>query len=275
MSKFNASHLLRKRQFRYLAGVEPDIFHKMIERLRPLWEKTCRRKNRSGRPYGVGDLDDHLLVLLILYRCHITQDFLGLLYGVDKATICRSLRRIEPLARHVLGVKRTIKVTAEEARALLIDATEQRIERPKRGQKRYYSGKKKCHCIKNEIITTEEGCIVSVSKSVPGTVHDLNLRRQGPPLPKNAHAYADSGYQGYHNDHKNIDIPYKSSKKNPLTKDEKEYNHGLSSFRVRVEHAIRRIKTFRILADRFRYPRPSHAVKFSIVAGIANIVAGF
>ena len=275
MTKFNASHLIRKRQFRYLAGVEPDIFHRMIERLRPLWEKTCRRKNRSGRPYGVGGLDDHLLVLLILYRCHITQDFLGLLYGVDKATICRSLRRIEPLARRVLGVKRTIKVTAEEAQALLIDATEQRIERPKRGQKRYYSGKKKCHCIKNEIITTEEGRIVSVSKSVPGTVHDLNLRRQGQSLPKNAHAYADSGYQGYQNDHKDIDIPYKSSKKNPLTKDEKEYNHGLSSFRVRVEHAIRRVKTFRILADRFRYPRPSHAVKFSIAAGIANIVAGF
>lgn len=275
MTKFNASHLIRKRQFRYLAGVEPDIFHRMIERLRPLWEKTCRRKNRSGRPYGVGGLDDHLLVLLILYRCHITQDFLGLLYGVDKATICRSLSRIEPLARRVLGVKRAIRVTQEEAQALLIDATEQAIERPKRGQKLYYSGKKKRHCLKNEVITTEGGRIVAVSPSVPGTVHDLTIRRQGPPLPRNAHAYADSGYQGYQNDHANLDIPYKSSKKNSLTKDDRDYNHGLSSFRVRVEHAIRRIKTFRILADRFRYPRASHAAKFAIAAGIANIIAGF
>lgn len=275
MAKFNASNVLRKRQFRSLTGVSPDIFREMVCRLRPLWERVCRRKNRSGRPYGVGDLADHLLVLLILYRCHITQDFLALLYGVDKATICRSLSRIEPLTRRVLGVKRAIKVTEEEAQALLIDATEQRTLRPKRGQKRYYSGKKKCHCIKNEIITTERGRIVSVSKSVPGTVHDLNLRRQGPPLPKNAHAYADSGYQGYQNDHKDIDIPYKSSKKNPLTKDDIDYNHGLSSFRVRVEHAIRRIKVFRILADRFRYPRASHAAKFAITAGIANIIAGF
>lgn len=275
MTNFNTSNLLRKRQFRYLTGVTSDIFQDMVCRLQPLWEKTCRRKNRSGRPYGVGGLDNHLLVLLILYRCHITQDFLGLLYGVDKATICRSLRRIEPLAHRVLGVKRAIKVTAEEVQALLIDATEQAIERPKHGQKRWYSGKKKRHCIKNEIITTEAGRIVCVSKSVPGTVHDLNLRRQSQPLPETAHAYADSGYQGYQNDHKDIDIPYKSSKRNPLTKDEKEYNHGLSSFRVRVEHAIRRIKIFRTLADRFRYPRPSHAVKFSIAAGISNIVAGF
>ena len=249
MSKFNASGILRKRQFRYLTGVTPDIFQEMVSRLRPLWEKVCRNKNRSGRPYGVGGLDDHLLVLLVLYRCHITQDF--------------------------LGVKRAIKVTEEEARALLIDATEQRIERPKRCQKRYYSGKKKCHCIKNEIITTEAGRIVCVSKSVPGTVHDLNLRRQGQPLPENARAYADSGYQGYQNDHPELDIPYKSSKKHPLTKDEEEYNRGLSSFRVRVEHAIRRIKTFRILADRFRYPRASHTTKFAIAAGIANIIAGF
>ena len=106
-------------------------------------------------------------------------------------------------------------------------------------------------------------------------MHDLTIRRQGPPLPRNAHAYADSGYQGYQNDHANIDIPYKSSKKNPLIKDDRDYNHGLSSFRVRVEHAIRRIKTFRILADRFRYPRASHAAKFAIAAGIANIIAGF
>ena len=94
-------------------------------------------------------------------------------------------------------------------------------------------------------------------------------------MPENARAYADSGYQGYQNDHPELDIPYKSSKKHPLTKDEEEYNRGLSSFRVRVEHAIRRIKTFRILADRFRYPRASHTTKFAIAAGIANIIAGF
>ena len=58
-------------------------------------------------------------------------------------------------------------------------------------------------------------------------------------------------------------------------KDEKEYNHGLSRFRVRVEHKIAQIKRFRMLSDRFRYPRPTHAAKFAIVAGIVNILAGF
>lgn len=275
MSQFNASNLLYKRQFRYLTGVSPEIFVSMADRLRPAWEEFSRRKNRSGRPYGVGELEDHLLVMLILYRCHITQDFLALLYGVDKATVCRSLRRIEPLAKRVLGVKRKIRVNEEEAQALLIDATEQPVQRPQHKQKVWYSGKKKRHTIKNEIVTTETGRIVAVSKSAPGTVHDITIRRRGPPLPENARVYADSGYQGYQNDHPGIDLPYKSSKKHPLTKDEKEYNHALSRFRVRAEHAIARMKRFRILADRYRYPRTKHAEKFAIIAGIANLTAGF
>lgn len=275
MAKFKASSLLYKRQFGYLTGVSPEVFVSMASRLRPAWERLCRCKNRAGRPYGVGGLEDHLLVMLILYRCHITQDFVALLYGVDKATICRSLRRIEPLAKRALGVKRALRVTEDEAQALLIDATEQPVQRPRRKQKCWYSGKKKRHCIKNEIVTTQTGRIVCVSKSTPGTVHDITIRRRGPPLPEKSHAYADSGYQGYQDDHPALDIPYKKPKKGKLSKDEKDYNHALSRFRVRVEHTIGRMKKFRILADRFRYPRTRHSIKFSIIAGITNISAGF
>ncbi len=275
MSKFNSRYLLRKRQFRSLTGVTPDVFKQMSDRLRPSWERASKHKNRSGRPYSVGDLEDHLLVLLILYRCHITQDFLACLYNVDKATICRALRRIEKTAGRVLGVKRSILVTQEEAQALLIDATEQPIQRPKHKQRCYYSGKKKRHTIKAEIITTQEGRIVSVSKSAPGSVHDITIRRRGPPLPENARGHADSGYQGYQKDHPALEIPYKKSKKKLLTKDEKEYNHALSRLRIRVEHAFARMKRFRILSDRYRYPRPKHTAKFAIIASIANIMAGF
>jgi hypothetical protein len=276
MAKFNITYLLGKRQFRSLTGVTPDQFRAMVHTLTPHWRRRIvTPKNRDGRPYGVGGLDDHLLVLLILYRCHITQDFLACLYNVDKATISRSLRRIEKLARRVLGVKKRIKVTEQEAESLILDCTEQPIQRPERKQRCYYSGKKKRHTIKNEIVITAQGKIAAVSDDAPGRVHDIDVRRRGPPLPQNAHAYADSGYQGYQNDHAILDIPYKRSKKKPLAKDEKEYNQALSRFRVKVEHALARMKRFRILSDRFRYPRASHAATFAVIAGIANIVAGF
>lgn len=276
MAKFNSAGLLGKRPFRSLTGVTPDRFLAMSRKLRPLWkQRIVEPKNRSGRPWGVGGLDDHLLVLLILYRCHITQEFLGCLYDVDKATICRSLQRIENLAVRVLGVARRIVVSAEEAEALIVDCTEQAVYRPSRQQRRWYSGKKKRHTIKTEIIVTAKGRIVAASRSAPGRVHDLELRRRGRPLPKGSRLYADSAYQGYQNDHPATDIPYKRSKKKPLTKDERAYNHALSRFRVRVEHAIARLKSFRVLADRYRYPKAAYAAKFAIVAGIVNLVAGF
>jgi hypothetical protein len=275
MSHFNSKNLIKKDNFHRLTGVKADVFVEMVRKLTPFWEKRLLKKKLSGRPFGVGGLEDHLLVLLIIYRCHITQDFLGLIFGVNKTCICRTLQRIEPIAKKILGVKRSIKVTKSEAEALLIDATEQAVERPKKGQKVYYSGKKKQHTIKVEVITTESGKIVSVSNSEPGAVHDVMIRRKGTSLPPDARVYADSGYQGYQNDHKNLEIPYKSSKNKPLTEDEKEYNHALSSFRVRVEHTIGKIKNFKILSERYRYAKKTHSTKMAVVAGIVNLIAGF
>jgi transposase len=276
MAKFNSAWLLRKRPFRSLTGVDAGTFHKMVKQLRPYWrERVVNPKNRSGRPWGIGGLEDHLLVLLILYRCYVTQDFLACLYQTDQAAISRSLRRIERLAAKVLGVTRQIKVNREEAEALIIDCTEQPIQRPSRKQRCWYSGKKKRHTIKTEIIVTAKGRIASRSNPSPGSNADITVRRRGPKLPKGSRAYADSGYQGLQDEHPDTDIPYKKSKNHPLTKDERAYNHGLSRFRVRVEHAIAKLKSFRMLSERYRYPKATYAAKFAIIAGVVNLMAAF
>lgn len=276
MTRFNSSFLIGKRSFRALTGVEASVFREMVARLQPFWQhKIVEKKDRSGRPWGIGGLEEHLLVLLILYRCAVTQDFLACWYRTDQSAISRALHRLEPLAAKVLGVKHAVRVSAEEAEALIVDATEQQIQRPSRKQRCWYSGKKKRHTIKTEAIITAQGKIVSVSKPMPGRVHDLEIRRRSAPLPKEAQVYADSGYQGLQTDHSNVDIPYKSSKKHPLTKDERSYNHALSRFRVRVEHAFAKIKSFRMFSERFRYSKASYAAKFSLIAGILNLAAGF
>ena len=84
---------------------------------------------------GRGGVEDHLLVLLILYRCAITQGFIACLYQTNKSTISRSLRRIEAVAARVLGVKRVVRASREEAEALIIDSTDQPIQRPGRKQR--------------------------------------------------------------------------------------------------------------------------------------------
>lgn len=267
----------RSGSFRRLTGISVTSFDQMLKQLRGPWESAQRGKAKSGRPWEVGGLEDHLLILLVYYRCYVTQEFIGFFYRVDRSVICRSIKRLEKHVHPLFAVRRKPQISKKEAEALIIDCTEQPIQRPQDNptQKAHYSGKKKRHTLKTEYIVTAEGRIASVSPSHPGSRHDLTIRRDGPPLPRKARGYADSGYQGYDKEHSNLDIPYKKPKDGELTAEEKEYNRGLSSFRVAVEHRIGRTKRFRIVSDRFRNPRRTHHTKTSIVAGLVNVEAGF
>jgi DDE superfamily endonuclease len=274
---FSVSRLRRSTSFHRLTGVSVATFDQMLAQLRAPWEAAERRKAKSGRPREIGGLEDHLLVLLLYYRCYVTQEFIGFFYRVDRSAICRAIQRIEAQVKPLFALHREPKISRREAEALIIDCTEQPIQRPKdhATQKAHYSGKKKRHTLKTEYIVAGTGRIVSVSDSHPGSRHDLALRRAGPPLPERARCYADSAYQGYDKEHPNLDIPYKKPKGGELGEEEKDYNRGLASFRVAIEHRIGRTKRFRILSDRYRNPRRTHHTKTSIIAGLVNVGAGF
>lgn len=274
---FSAARLRASVSFVRLTGISAGRFDAVLKQLAEPWDKVQRRKAKSGRPCDVGGLDDHLLIMLIYYRCYITQEFLGYFYNVDKSAICRAIQRIEVLARPLIGVERKPRISRDEAEALIVDCTEQPIQRPGADakQREHYSGKKKRHTLKNEYIVTRTGRIASVSPSHPGSHHDLAIRRKGPKISNKARLYADSAYQGYDREHRNLEFPYKKPKGGKLTDEEKEYNRGLSGFRVRVEHRIGRTKRFRIAAERFRNPLGTHHTKISIVAGLVNLEDGF
>ena len=81
---------------------------------------------------------------------------------------------------------------------------------------------------------------------------------------------ADTGYQGLVQLHANSLLPKKRSKNHPLTKQQRKENHAISSIRIFVEHAIRFVKRFRILSERYRNHRKRFALRFSLIAGICN-----
>ena len=81
----------------------------------------------------------------------------------------------------------------------------------------------------------------------------------------------DTGYLGIKNFHPNSELPKKSSKKNPLTKDDKNYNTIISSSRVAVEHVFAFLKKFHILADKYRNRRKRFHLRFSILAAVFNL----
>jgi hypothetical protein len=261
--------------FLRLFGVSVEQFEMILSKVSPEWQsKVVSAYKRPGRPYDL-QLEDMVLMLLLYYRSYITQEFVGYLFDLHKSGVCRIIQKLEPILAKVMAISKARKLSKEEVEQLLIDATEQPIERPKRGQKPYYSGKKKRHTMKTQITITRKGRIIDVSKPTPGSVHDFTVFKQGEPLPPDSAAFVDSGFQGIDKLHPASEFPYKATKDKPLVKEEKEYNHALSRIRVKVENVLGQIKVFRILSDRYRNKRKRYGIKFNIIAGIVNLKNGF
>jgi Helix-turn-helix of DDE superfamily endonuclease len=87
----SAARLRRSVSFRRLTGVSVTTFDQMLKQLRGPWEQAQRRKRKSGRPWEIGGLEEHLIALLLYYRCYVTQEFIGFFYQVDRSVICRAI----------------------------------------------------------------------------------------------------------------------------------------------------------------------------------------
>ena len=137
----------------------------------------------------------------------------------------------------------------------LVNVTECPIQRPKDTtiQKEYYSGKKKTHTIKIQIIIDENAKrIISIAFD-KGSVHDYNLFKQATePIKKEIPFIADSGYQRITNLFEKSITQKKKSKNHPLNEEDKSLNHLISIIRIPVEHVNCQVKIFRVLAERYR-----------------------
>lgn len=76
-SPFLATRLRRGPSFHRLTRVGVAAFYAMLERLRAPWDAAQRAKAKEGRPHEVGGQEDHLLVMLVYYRCYVTRAFPG------------------------------------------------------------------------------------------------------------------------------------------------------------------------------------------------------
>jgi hypothetical protein len=128
-SRFSACRLRRSASVQRLTGVSVASFERMPAPLRSPWEAAERGKAKSGRPRAIGGLAEHLLVLLLYCRGDVTQQFLGLFHSVDRSAICRAIRPTEAQVKPLLALCRTPKISRREAEALIIDGTEQPIQR--------------------------------------------------------------------------------------------------------------------------------------------------
>ena len=154
-----------------------DIYNKEITKRYDKHEnkRLSKRKDRkrdigAGRPFKL-DVKDRFLMLLVYYRLYITYTLAGFLFDLDQSNICRDIQKIESLIRQCLPIPQKIYnitkrlKTPEEVEKYFpgflsfMDSTEQQIPRPidKKRRKIYYSGKKKRHTVKTQIMVNNHG----------------------------------------------------------------------------------------------------------------------
>ncbi len=80
----------------------------------------------------------------------------------------------------------------------------------------------------------------------------------------------DKGYQGIKKLHANSQVPQKKPRNGELSTEEKKRNRELARNRVIGEHVNRRLKIFKILADRYRNRRKRFGLRFNLIAGLYN-----
>ena len=94
--------------FKNLTGMELKDFNKLIERLSKAWQVMQAKKKSHGRNSHLPTLEDKLLCVLIYYRTYITHTFLGYLFNLHNANICRLIKKMEPLLAKKSLLKRIV-----------------------------------------------------------------------------------------------------------------------------------------------------------------------
>jgi hypothetical protein len=274
--------------FRMLTGLSAGAFDTLVAELEPVWlarkAKRSARRPRQRKP-GAGRkaklrLADRLLLTLLYYRSYITQEFVGFLFGVDKGTVSRKVQELSLCMAGVFRIpEKKVRIDPDDLAAVFVDATEQPVHRPKRKQRRSYSGKKKRHTVKHQVVVTrvrkgsgekQRVRIKAVSKAAKGCVHDKKLydgsRLQ---IPSGVPKSGDSGYQG-----SDLRVPKKKPRNGQLSDEENRSNRVLAKERIVAEHGIGKMKIWRIAAERYRSPRRRHTVMMKNIAGLHNRMYG-
>jgi hypothetical protein len=166
-----------------------------------------------------------------------------------------------------------------EFKEIFIDGTEQELPKPKdKGRrKELYSGKRKRHTAKMQVLSTRNKLVLHLSRYVPGRVSDLLLLRatgvmRRMPKEEGAVVRVDKGYEGLEEEYPQVKVekPRKARRGHPLTALEKIYNRVMSTLRMPVEHVIGHLKKYRLLAGIYRGKLERYDESALVVAGLHN-----
>jgi hypothetical protein len=270
--------------FQSLTGFSLAAFYELLPSFEQAYEADLlerdkkrtqkRKRERGGGRQGVlSSLENKLLFILFYFKIYPIQEVQGYLFGMGQSQASEWIYRLTPILNQALGYEKQLpaRKTQDIEQVLrmcpdlefIIDGTERSIRRPKSKDKQesHYSGKKKRHTIKNNVVTEKRTKkIKALSTTCEGKKHDKKLAdEQAIPFPKGSKVWKDTGFQGYEPEGVTTYQPMKKPKGKELTAEQKLKNKELSRERIGVEHSIGGTKVFGIVHHIFRNFRDGYA----------------
>ncbi|HEV8731716.1 TPA: IS5 family transposase [Streptococcus pneumoniae] len=264
-----ASKQLTDARFKRLVGVQRTTFEEILAVLKTAYQLKHAKGGRKPKL----SLEDLLMATLQYVREYRTYEQIAADFGIHESNLIRRSQWVEvTLVQSGFTISRT--PLSSEDTVMIIDATEVKINRPKK-ELANYSGKKKCYAMKAQAIVTSQGRIVSLDITV-NYCHDMKLFKMScRNIGQAGKILADSGYQGLMKIYPQVQTPRKSSKLKSLIAEDKAYNHALSKERSKVENIFAKVKTFKMFSTTYRNHRKRFGLRMNLIAGIINHELGF
>ncbi len=273
-----------------------DIYDKEISKRygRHEMRRLSNRKDSRERSIGAGrhfkrGVKNRFLMLLVYCRLYITYTLTGFLFDLDQSNVCRDIQKLESLIRKCVPIPQKIcNRFTKRLRALeevekyfpglmyFTDCTEQQIPRPrdKNRGRMIYSGKKKRHTIKTQVMVNNRGLIIHKTKHKKGKRHDYDIYKKNHPVtPEQVVSVFDLGYLGVEKDfpEQKSSLPDKKKRnQGELPIEKKEHNKSHAKKRIVIDHTICRLKKYRILSEIFRNRLRRYNKVLDIVSGLTN-----
>ena len=145
-----------------------------------------------------------------------------------------------------------------------------RLSVPKK-QRKFYSGKKKKHTLKTQVIFNPKLKQIVSIQIEDGRKHDLTIARKYlKEMVIYPYIMADLAYKGFHQIKSKLLIPIKKPKNLSLPQIAKQINQEISRRRITIEHINGKLKYFRILTERYRNRRKRFGLRMNLIAGMVN-----
>ncbi len=253
-----------------MTGVSRQTFELMVD----VVKADAQKKKKLGRRTKL-IVEDQVLMVIQYWREYRTYYHIGLDWGLSESAVCRAVLKIENILissrKFSLPGKKELLKMSSPSDLVVMDVMESPIERPSKGQKKFFSGKQGEHTLKTQLVVYQKSGQIICLGHGRGKMHDFRLfKTSGVKFGELLKVIADKGYQGIAKIHQLSETPMKKPKGMKLTKGMKKYNRELNRLRIVVEHVNRRLKIFNILSNRYRNRHRRFGLRSNLLAGIYN-----